>query len=149
MTGGPDTTLLATEQIHPQHLQLDAYDTDTLVKAFSEDQRTAVEAVLQAGKQIAAAVGASVERLQAGGRLVYMGAGTSGRLGVLDGVELIPTFSWPEERLVTLIAGGMGAVYRAVEGAEDDEDRAADDLVQVGLNAKDAVIVIASSGTTP
>ncbi len=145
----PDTTLLATEQVQTQHAHLNRYASLELVRAFAEDQQQAVAAVLGASVQIAAAVDAAVERLRLGGRLIYLGAGTSGRLGVLDGVELIPTFSWPEQRTVTLIAGGPGAMYRAVEGAEDDPELAVHDLSSVQLAAPDVTVILAASGTTP
>jgi len=96
-----------------------------------------------------AAVDAALPRLEAGGRLVYVGAGTSGRLGLLDSVELPPTFSWPPERAVALLAGGPGALYRAVEGAEDDPDRGAADLAAIDIAATDVVILLAASGSTP
>jgi len=87
-----------TEQPHPAHADLDRYDTPALVQALVADQAEAAAAVARAGAALARAVDAAVPRLEAGGRLVYAGAGTSGRLGVLDSVELLPTFSWPRER---------------------------------------------------
>ena len=88
-------------------------------------------------------------RLQAGGRLVYTGAGTSGRLAVQDGAELMPTFSWPPERLLLLIAGGEEAMTRAVEGAEDQTAQAAALVQRHGIAANDVLIAVAASGTTP
>jgi N-acetylmuramic acid 6-phosphate etherase len=90
-----------------------------------------------------------VPRLQAGGRLIYVGAGTSGRLGVLDSVELTPTFDWPRERARALMAGGDPAMYVAVEGAEDDAPQAAQDLHRLGPGERDVVICVAASGSTP
>src|SRR6187399_882843 len=121
-------TTLKTEMPHPDHARLDQYGTPELVAALIEDQAVAARAVRGVAAQIATAVTAALPRLEAGGRLVYVGAGTSGRLGLLDSVELHPTFSWPPERAVAVLAGGPGAVYRAVEGAEDDADRGAADL---------------------
>ena len=141
---------LSTEQPSRQHPRLDEYPTAELVRALSEDQLLAAQAVAGAQTQIVRAVDLAYERLQAGeGRLVYVGAGTSGRLGVLDGVELLPTFSWPPERLLTLIAGGERAMFRAAEGAEDDEALAETDLRAAQLTSHDVVIALAASGTTP
>jgi hypothetical protein len=125
--GLPDTamTLLRTEQPHPAHAALDTYDTAALVQAFVADQAQAALAVQAAAPALAQAVDAAVPRLRAGGRIVYVGAGTSGRLGVLDSVELNPTFSWPPERAPALLAGGLGAMFLAVEGAEDDREQGA------------------------
>ena len=142
-------TTLKTEMPHPDHALLDQYGTPELVAALIEDQVGAAHAVRGAAAQIAAAVAAALPRLEAGGRLVYVGAGTSGRLGLLDSVELPPTFSWPPERAVALLAGGPGALYRAVEGAEDDPDRGAADLIAIDVAAADVVILLAASGSTP
>ncbi len=143
------TTPLPTETPHPAHAGLDRYDTSALVTAFADDQRRAAEAVAAAGPALAQAVDAAVPRLRAGGRLVYVGAGTSGRLGVLDSVELLPTFGWPPERAVALLAGGPGAMYLAVEGAEDDRAMGAADLQALQPGANDVVLCIAASGGTP
>jgi N-acetylmuramic acid 6-phosphate etherase len=141
--------MLKTEAPHPRHPDLDRYDTPTLVQAFVDDQAEAVRAVQNAAPQIAQAVSEAVPRLQRGGRLLYVGAGTSGRLGLLDAVELLPTFSWPPERAVPVLAGGLAAVMQAVEGAEDDELQAAADLQALNVGADDVVIVLAASGGTP
>ena len=138
-----------TETPHPDHPNLDEYPTDTLVDALVEDQGFAAEAVRRAAPSIAAAVDAAVPRLEAGGRLIYVGAGTSGRLGLLDSVELYPTFSWPPERAVAVIAGGIAALVRAIEGAEDDPERGAEDLRAVNPTRNDVVILLAASGATP
>ena len=142
-------TTLETENPHPDHPRLDEYETRDLVAAFIDDQGRAAGAVRRAAGPIAAAVTAAVTRLESGGRLVYVGAGTSGRLGLLDSVELYPTFSWPPERAVALLAGGPDAVYRAVEGAEDDRERGAQDLRAIGITAADVVLLLAASGATP
>ena len=96
----PPKPLLKTEQPHPDHPRLDSYDTATLVHTLVADQAHAALAVQAAAAQLVLAVEAAVPRLQAGGRIVYVGAGTSGRLGLLDSVELQPTFSWPRQRSV-------------------------------------------------
>lgn len=145
----PDTTALSTEQPSRTHPDLDLSDTAALISAFTDDQFVALNAVRAAAPQIERAVEEVVVRLRQGGRLVYLGAGTSGRLGVLDGVELLPTFSWPPERLVTLIAGGEGAMFRAAEGAEDDRAAGERDLRAAGLGGQDVLIAVAASGTTP
>ena len=140
---------LRTEQPHPGHPQLDCYDTATLVDALAADQAQAAQAVRSAGPQLAAAVDAAVPRLRQGGRIVYVGAGTSGRLGLLDSVELHPTFSWPRERALSLLAGGERALFVAVEGAEDNAAQAVADVQALSLTAHDVVLLIAASGTTP
>ncbi len=138
-----------TEQPHAEHAQLDRYATVALVHALAADQALAAQAVLAAAPALAQAVDAAVPRLRAGGRLIYMGAGTSGRLGVLDSVELLPTFSWPPERALALLAGGPGALFRAVEGAEDDAAQGAADLRALQPTRNDVVLLIAASGGTP
>ncbi|MEQ1519233.1 MAG: N-acetylmuramic acid 6-phosphate etherase [Usitatibacteraceae bacterium] len=141
--------MLKTETPNEAHANLDEYATHELVNAFVDDQMNAVNAVRGASEQLAHAVDAAVPRLVAGGRLIYVGAGTSGRLGLLDSVELYPTFSWPPERAVALLAGGRDAVFRAIEGAEDNRDQGAEDLKAASVHANDVVIVLAASGTTP
>lgn len=138
-----------TEQPHPLHAALDGYDTPALLQAFISDQALAAAAVLAAAPALAQAVEAAVPRLRAGGRIVYVGAGTSGRLGVLDSVELHPTFSWPRERSPALLAGGPGAVFQAVEGAEDDAGQGTADLRALAPTANDTVLLLAASGSTP
>lgn len=141
--------MLKTETPSSQHLQLDQYPVPELVAALVDDQFDAVQAVRNAAPRIARAVEAAVPRIEAGGRLIYVGAGTSGRLGVLDSVELYPTFSWPHERAVALLAGGESAMFVAVEGAEDDREQGARDLDGVRPTANDVVLALAASGATP
>jgi len=105
--------------------------------------------VRDAAASITAAVTAAVPRMHAGGRLVYVGAGTSGRLGLLDSVELRPTFSWPQDRAIALLAGGREAVYQAIEGAEDDPGLGAADIAAAAVGPNDVVLLIAASGSTP
>lgn len=140
---------LSTETPDARHPRLDRYDTPDLVAAFVDDQVEAVAAVRAAIPELARAVDAALARLQAGGRLIYVGAGTSGRLGVLDSVELTPTFDWPPQRARALMAGGDPAMYVAVEGAEDDASQAAEDLHRLGPTEHDVVICLAASGSTP
>ncbi len=141
--------MLKTETPSSQHQQLDQYPVTELVTAFVDDQFNAVQAVRNAAARIAAAVTAAVPRIEAGGRLIYVGAGTSGRLGVLDSVELYPTFSWPHERAVALLAGGQSAMYMAVEGAEDDREQGARDLLALVPTPNDVIFLLAASGGTP
>lgn len=141
--------MLSTETPDQQHASLDQYPTEQLVNAFVGDQVNAVNAVRAAAPQLARAVDAAVPRIRAGGRLIYVGAGTSGRLGVLDSVELYPTFSWPRERAVALLAGGADAMFVAVEGAEDDLGQGAADLDALNPQAADVVLLLAASGATP
>jgi N-acetylmuramic acid 6-phosphate etherase len=142
-------TTLKTETPDPTHPGLDQYDTGDIVAALVDDQGRAAEAVKRASASIAAAVEAAVPRIRAGGRLIYVGAGTSGRLGLLDSVELWPTFSWPHDRAIALLAGGPEAVYRAIEGAEDSRERGEEDLRAVKPTRDDVVLLLAASGGTP
>lgn len=141
--------MLNTETPSGKHPDLDQYGTNDLVRAFTEDQVHAANVVHAAAPQLARAVEAAVPRIAAGGRLIYVGAGTSGRLGVLDSVELFPTFSWPKDRALALIAGGRGAMYEAVEGAEDDRAQGAADLRALNPSPHDVCIALAASGSTP
>lgn len=141
--------MLNTEAPSARHTALDQYGTEQLVRAFTEDQVHAARVADAAARQIARAVELAVPRIAGGGRLIYVGAGTSGRLGVLDSVELRPTFSWPASRAVALLAGGPPALFEAVEGAEDDHDRGSADLRGVGPTPNDVVILLAASGATP
>jgi N-acetylmuramic acid 6-phosphate etherase len=141
--------MLNTENPAAQHASLDQYPTSELVNVLVDDQFQAVQAVRAATPRIAAAVTAAQPRMEAGGRLIYVGAGTSGRLGVLDSVELYPTFSWPPERAVALLAGGPGAMFAAVEGAEDDALQGAADIRAIDVARNDVVLALAASGSTP
>ncbi len=138
-----------TETLDPQHAGLDQYPSAQLLAALIDDHAGAVAAVQAVAADLARAVDAAVPRIRAGGRLIHIGAGTSGRLGVLDSVELQPTFSWPHERGQALIAGGHGAMFQAVEGAEDDAAQGAADLQALAPTANDVLLLIAASGTTP
>ena len=141
--------ILPTEQAHPAHANLDRYDTAILIEAFVADQALAAQAVRSAARQLTRAVDAAVPRLRRGGRLIYVGAGTSGRLGVLDSVELHPTFSWPRDQSLSLLAGGHGAMFESLEGAEDDRERGSTDLQALQPFADDVVLLLAASGATP
>jgi N-acetylmuramic acid 6-phosphate etherase len=141
--------MLKTETPDPRHADLDLYSTEELVAVLVDDQLGAVHAVRAAASAITRAVAAALPRIEAGGRLLYVGAGTSGRLGVLDSVELYPTFSWPHERAVALLAGGADAMFVAVEGAEDDLAQGAADLRALDPTPNDVVLLLAASGATP
>jgi N-acetylmuramic acid 6-phosphate etherase len=141
--------MLKTETPGSEHPELDLYPTDQLVAVLIADQLDAVKAVQAVAPQISAAVAAALPRMLQGGRLIYVGAGTSGRLGVLDGVELSPTFSWPRERAIGLIAGGQQAMFGAIEGAEDSAELGAADLAALQPQAQDVVLLLAASGSTP
>jgi len=117
--------------------------------AMYDGQLAACAAVRPALPAINAAVEAAVLNLKRGGRLVYVGAGTSGRIAVQDGAELGPTYDWPTDRTVFLMAGGLQAVLESVEGAEDDEAKGAEAIAHAELNENDVVIAVAASGTTP
>ncbi len=140
---------ISTEGQNPNTLDIDMLDSIGILKKInSEDQKVAgiVEQLLP---QIAKAVDLIVDAFSVGGRLIYIGAGTSGRLGVLDSVECPPTFSVSSEQVLGILAGGAGAMYKAVEGAEDNKQMAIDDLNAVHLNSKDILVGIAASGRTP
>ncbi len=141
--------MLKTETPSPEHTRLDQYSAIDLVAAFVDDQFNAVKAVRAAAPSIALAVSAAVPRIEAGGRLIYAGAGTSGRLGVLDCVELHPTFSWPHERAIALLAGGQEAMFMAVEGAEDDREQGGAALQALHVGPVDVVLLLSASGATP
>lgn len=138
-----------TEQPKSGHERLDEYGLPELVDALVADQAIAAQAVRAASAQLARAVEGAVPRLENGGRIIYVGAGTSGRLGLLDSVELNPTFSWPHDRSLALLAGGPSAIYQAVEGAEDDHARGSQDLADLRPGRDDVVVLLAASGATP
>lgn len=140
---------MTTESINPDTANLDSLETIELVRALADDQLSAVAAVQRAAPQLAEAVNRVAERLSHGGRLLYAGAGTSGRLAYLDSSELTPTFSWPSDRVGVAMAGGRGAVFQAVEGAEDDRSMGRQDMIALNVSNLDAVIGIAASGGTP
>lgn len=146
----PDLSALSTtESRNPRTATLDAMSvTEFLTVMNAEDHRVA-DAVATQIPQIAQAVNLAVIALRRGGRLIYTGAGTSGRLGVLDAAECPPTFGTEPELVVGLLAGGQQAMFQAVEGAEDSTELGVSDLVEIGLTADDVVVGIAASGRTP
>jgi len=138
-----------TEHISPRFVDLDSWSTGDMTAAMYDGQLAACAAVKQALPAINAAVDDAAAALKRGGRLVYVGAGTSGRIAIQDGAELRPTYDWPAERLVFVMAGGMQAVVSSVEGAEDNEAKGAEAIAQAEVNPNDVVIAVAASGTTP
>ena len=138
-----------TEQLSNRYRGIDNWEPAAVLSAMWESQLAAVAAVQPALPAIEAAAGACVTRLRTSGRLVYVGAGTSGRIGAQDGAELPPTFNWPRSRLVLLIAGGDVALTRAVEGAEDDAPAGQQAIAAHGIGVDDVVIGLAASGSTP
>ncbi|KFL26948.1 N-acetylmuramic acid-6-phosphate etherase [Devosia sp. 17-2-E-8] len=138
-----------TETASARYATLEDWSTSDLVAGILEGQYFAIGAVQSAGAAIAKAIDMSAERLSAGGRLIYIGAGTSGRISTQDAAELPPTFNWPSSRAISLMAGGEGAFLRAKEGAEDDEVAGVADLDGVSVGPNDVVIGVAASGRTP
>ena len=140
---------MSTEDISPRYLDLDTWSAGEQVAALHDGQVEAVAAVRPALAAIGLAVEAAAERLRQGGRIIYAGAGTSARIGVQDGAELLPTFSWPANRVAFVIAGGEAALLRAVENAEDSAEDGAQRIEVLGVGANDVVLGIAASGNTP
>lgn len=140
---------LTTEARNPASERIDSMSAIQIVRLMNSEDATVAEAVGREAESIGRAIELIAQRLRQGGRLIYLGAGTSGRLGVIDAAECPPTFSTPPEMVVGLIAGGQPAMIRSVEGAEDHPELAEQDLRQIGLGAKDVVVGIATSGRTP
>ena len=144
-----DLTKLVTETRNPDTMNLDQMTPLELVSVMNHEDQKVVTAVKEVLPQVAQAIEWAVSSLESGGRIVYFGAGTSGRLGVLDAVECPPTFGVSPDVVVGLIAGGEKAFVRAVEGAEDSLELCEEELKKIGLNKNDIAIGIAASGRTP
>jgi len=142
-------TLPVTEQENPATAEIDQVSTLDALRLINTEDKKVADAVETAMIDIAAAVDRIVERLERGGRLFYVGTGTSGRLGVLDASEIPPTFGVDYELVQGVIAGGYDALYKATEASEDNKQAGAEDLKTRGLTEKDAVIGLAASGRTP
>lgn len=140
---------MQTEKLDPKFIDLDQWSTLDAVEAMFEGQMDAIAAIKDSIGNIAKAADAAVEKMRRGGRLVYVGAGTSGRIAVQDGIELVPTFGWPQERLLYVIAGGETALSQSAEGSEDDAAESVRALRENGLNESDVLIGVAASGCTP
>jgi len=138
-----------TERQSPRYAKIDLWEPEEILDGMIEGQFTAVAAVRSARPALEKAALAIERRVRGCGRLVYIGAGTSGRLAAQDGAELMPTFGWPQDRLLLLIAGGTNALLKAVEGAEDQEAQAIELVRQNDIGGPDVAIALAASGTTP
>jgi N-acetylmuramic acid 6-phosphate etherase len=140
---------METERASPRYSDIDLWEPGDVLDALIESQMAAVAAVRPVLRAIEVAAAAVEARLRQGGRLIYAGAGTSGRLAVQDGAELIPTFNWPREQLLLLMAGGGEALLRSAEGAEDEVEHAGNLVQNHRIGPDDALIAVAASGTTP
>lgn len=140
---------MKTEESSPRYSSIDLWEPSDVLESLVEGQFSAVAAVRAALPAIRSAAVAMEAKLRERGRVVYAGAGTSGRLAVQDGAELTPTFGWPNDRLLLLIAGGRDALLQSVEGAEDDIANARELIAQHRIDADDVLVAVAASGTTP
>ena len=141
--------LSITESINPATAAIDTLDARAIVAAIAAEDAKVAPAVAACGDAIARLVDAAAERMAAGGRLIYLGAGTSGRLAVLDAVECLPTYTVPPDRVFALLAGGPAALTSSIEDAEDDPAQGARDIAGAGVGPGDVVLGIAASGRTP
>ncbi|QKY70119.1 N-acetylmuramic acid 6-phosphate etherase [Lentibacillus sp. CBA3610] len=142
-------TTTTTEKRNEKTMHLDEMNTHDILQVMNQEDKTVPDAVNKEIEHIEKAVSAVIDSFTKGGRLIYMGAGTSGRLGILDAAECPPTFGTDPEQVQSLIAGGQTAIMEAVEGAEDDPKQAEADLKDVNVNENDTVIGLAASGRTP
>jgi N-acetylmuramic acid 6-phosphate etherase len=140
---------MSTEHPSPRYSGLDVWEPTDILDAMIEGQFAAVAAVRTMRPAIERAALAIEAQLRQGGRLIYAGAGTSGRLAVQDGAELIPTFSWPQDRLLLLMAGGREALLKSIEGAEDEVEHASRLVREHAIGGRDTLIAVAASGSTP
>lgn len=144
-----DLNSINTEQRNSRTTHIDTMSTLDMVKLINEEDKKVAVAVGEEAEHIAAAVDVIAGQLGQGGRLVYVGCGTSGRLGILDAVECPPTYSTDPEEVIGLIAGGNEAIFRAKEGAEDDPVLGVEDLKKINFSSRDVLVGIAASGRTP
>lgn len=140
---------IATEQRNPNTMNIDTLSTLDMVKLINQEDHRVADAVGLVSDKIAQAVDVIADRLSRGGRLIYCGAGTSGRLGILDAVECPPTYSTEPEMVQALMAGGYGAIFKAVEGAEDSRELGVQDMQGIQFRKEDVLVGIAASGRTP
>ena len=140
---------IATEQRNPNTMHIDTLSTLDMIRLINQEDHRVAEAVAQVTDKIAEAVDVIADRLSKGGRLIYCGAGTSGRLGILDAVECPPTYSTDSEMVQALMAGGYPAIFKAVEGAEDSKELGVQDMKNINFGAGDVLVGIAASGRTP
>ena len=144
-----DLNNINTEQINPRSLNIDEASTFDIVKIINKEDASIANCIEKILPDIAKAIDTIVEAFNEGGRLIYIGAGTSGRLGVLDASECTPTFNTPPGMVIGLIAGGNKALKQAVEGKEDDENQAIEDLKHIKLSNNDILVGLSASGRTP
>lgn len=144
-----DLTSMITESRNPASADIDSLPTLDMLRVINREDQTVALAVEKTLPQVAQVVDAVAQAFRLGGRLIYIGAGTSGRLGILDASECPPTFGTPAEQVVGLIAGGHKAILKAVENAEDNRELAVSDLKALNFNEKDVLVGIAASGRTP
>lgn len=144
-----DLSQMITEGRNPASQNIDELSTEAMLRVINDEDKKVALAVEAIVPQIAAAVDAICAAFQAGGRLIYAGAGTSGRLGILDASECPPTFGTPREQVIGLIAGGHTAILQAVENAEDNREQGAQDLKDIHFSRDDVLVGIAASGRTP
>lgn len=140
---------IGTEQRNSNTRHIDSLSTLEILQVINNEDKTVAYAVEKAFPQISSLVDVIVEKFYEDGRLIYMGAGTSGRIGILDAVECRPTYGVPDDMVMCLMAGGESAFVKAVEGAEDSKEMAVSDLKKINLTSKDVVIGITASGRTP
>lgn len=140
---------IGTEQRNSNTRHIDSLSTLEILQVINNEDKTVAYAVEKALPQISSLVDVIVEKFYEDGRLIYMGAGTSGRIGILDAVECRPTYGVPDDMVMCLMAGGESAFVKAVEGAEDSKEMAVSDLKKINLTSKDVVIGITASGRTP
>ena len=140
---------IATEQRNPNTMNIDTLPTIEMVKLINQEDHKVAEAVALVTDKIAEAIDVIADRMSKGGRLIYCGAGTSGRLGILDAVECPPTYSTEPEMVQALMAGGYPAIFKAVEGAEDSKELGIEDMKGINFGAGDVLVGIAASGRTP
>jgi len=144
-----DLNNINTEQINPRSLNIDEASTFDIIKIINKEDASIANCIEKILPDIAKAIDTIVEAFNERGRLIYIGAGTSGRLGVLDASECTPTFNTPPDMVIGLIAGGNKALKQAVEGKEDDENQAIEDLKHIKLSNNDILVGLSASGRTP
>ena len=149
MIEGKELRKLETEQVNEESKHIDRMSPEEIASLMNRQDLSVIEAVQREVSHIGRAISDAEDALRAGGRIFYIGAGTSGRLGVLDASECVPTFGVSPDTFIGIIAGGKRAVFEAVEGAEDDENQGAKDIKAQQLRKEDMVIGIAASGRTP
>ena len=149
MNNNVDLKKIGTENRNQNTMNIDRVPTNEILRLINNEDKTVPFAVEKEIERIGALVDCVVEQFKKNGRLIYVGAGTSGRIGLIDAVECRPTYSCPDEMVQCLMAGGMKAMVKAVEGAEDSKEMAVEQLKEINLNENDVVVGIAASGRTP